>query len=536
MRSRLKFENLPLVKSLAQPASFCRRFRVVTWNMLAPSYARQKSFPDVPGPCLQTAVRYPLIEAVLLALNPDVLCLQEVEEATRWQKWLSSQGLDSTFAAREARCDGCLIAWRRSLFKNAGELTVHFDPARVEIPVPEMVASRFTRYNNALIVKLAPADGHSGPRWIIATTHLYWGAQHEDVRCWQLKVLLERVEERFGVELPLAVCGDLNLLPGSCSHTFLARGSVEFQRAYRRVSRFLVDRDISKQARLLRHLGLDAAVETKLERDARRADGGTDMGQVPLFQRAIREGRVIVSSSGKMLQRHECPPSYYLDARNAKNSLAKLCCDLAVEVEPSRFFSRCVKCNGQILQCYPSSPEHARARESFHAPTDVTLYECQDCAQVYWFSVDADHPSARAQQQVRELLRFIEAEVRETATTFHGSPMASSTFLRDGGGSLEHSRALRSVYEDVEKGWITSDAASGEAVDVAPGAVSPPRVITNSKFGFHGCIDYMFLSPDLYAGCGRRLALPTVGSREPPSLVSKDWPSDHWPLAVDLDF
>merc|ERR1712107_647909 len=76
---------------------------------------------------------------------------------------------------------------------------------------------------------------------------------------------------------------------------------------------------------------------------------------------------------------------------------------------------------------------------------------------------------------------------------------ASSRFLRDGGGKLEHGfvGGLRSVYEDLE---IPTDAkAHVDAVSV-----------TNSKFGFHGLIDYIWLSPGLHRGMQRRLRLLTV--------------------------
>lgn len=51
------------------------------------------------------------------------------------------------------------------------------------------------------------------------------------MRSWQLQAMLERLRRRFGAALPpLALCGDLNLLPGSPSHTLLRTGRAEFPR------------------------------------------------------------------------------------------------------------------------------------------------------------------------------------------------------------------------------------------------------------------------------------------------------------------
>jgi len=337
----------------------------------------------------------------------------------------------------------------------------------------------------------------------------------------------------------LALCGDLNLLPGSPSHKFLRSGSVEFPRSLRRVERFLFDRDIAKAARPLRLLGLDVAIESDGERAIRlgqdKALGAQKACVLPIYARAMEEGRLLVSASKRLLQKQNSPASYYLDARRCERSLAALVRELSIEVLPERFFSRCVHCNGNVASLGPSdaSTYVVKRAQQFHAPEGVDLYECSACGQVYWFSPDIDNASARAQQQVRRLVTLASQNsetVKCPADSVETEPNASAAFLRDGGGRLSHGRSLRSAYEDME-------TPSEESVRSG-------CIVTNSKYGFHGCIDYVWLTPELQTGCRQRLRVPLAkalrddanGVVKPmPSFVSSAWPSDHWPLAVDLD-
>lgn len=268
-------------------------------------------------------------------------------------------------------------------------------------------------------------------------------------------------------------------------------------------------------------------MESGEEREQRpEASQGLRTAKVPLLSRAAREARVLVSASKRLVNRADASLAYFIDARQFEMSLAKLCIDLAVDLSPERFYTRCVKCNGRVIPLADNEQEQDRAR-AFGAPeSGIPLFTCTMCGQIYWFSRDEGSASARARLQVDNLVKLVEKtmqheglrckqELREDVV------MASSHFLRDGGGCLEHCWNLRSAYEDVE-----------------PKERNLHETVTNSKYGFHGCIDYIWLSPD-FQQC-QRLQLPTVSDliEEPgkplPSMVSSGWPSDHWPMAVDI--
>lgn len=546
---QLSFEALPGalgsgVAASEEGGSSCSRpprcFRIATWNVLAPAYALRKSFPDVSPEWLGWALRQPRVEAVVAELDADVFCFQEVENPVELRPWLAARGLDVFFAPRAERADGCAVAWRTCLFRCASQLVISFDDELASVAPPETVQIRYARRNVALVVELVGLEAAQKVRVLVATTHLYWGPQHEDVRAWQLQVLLERVAERYGRDVSLAFCGDFNALPGGAAHSLLADGRADFPRNLRRVERFLFDRDISKTARPLRLLGFDAAVETETERSKRERGAGSakanGFGPPPVYARAICEGRVLVSASRSLLSKRDCPASYFIDNRQTELSLAGLCAELSLDIRPERFFTRCVKCNGTVVFLgNAGSSAYATSRsEEFHAPCGATLYECGACSQVYWFSPNIDSASARAQQQVQSLVRLIELRGAACATgagevVLPAHPeRVSESFLRDGGGRLEHVFRLRSVYGDVEN---DSDKA----------------IVTNSKYGFHGCIDYIWLTAELYVRGAQRLRAPRehelraaaaergAAGQSLPSLVGSAWPSDHWPLSVDIE-
>ncbi|CAK9034564.1 CCR4-Not complex 3'-5'-exoribonuclease subunit Ccr4 (Carbon catabolite repressor protein 4) (Cytoplasmic deadenylase) (Glucose-repressible alcohol dehydrogenase transcriptional effector), partial [Durusdinium trenchii] len=415
---------------------------------------------------------------------------------TPLDRWGLAPGLGyaTAFAQRPGRADGCLIGC-------VDTLSLSFDDCLAMQQLPLSVHSRFARKNVALVVEL----DLEGRRFLLATTHLYWGSEHEDVRSWQLQVLLEHAATRFGCQKPLALCGDLNMLSSGDAYKFLRHGSLEVPRKFRNVERFLVDRDISKAAKPLRLLGLDVSVESPEEREERpEAALGLRIARVPVVTRAAREARVLVSASKRLVNRADAALAYFIDAREFELSLAKLCIDLAVDLGPERFFTRCVKCNGLVLPLASNEKEQDRAT-AFGAPANgIPLFTCTLCGQIYWFSHDLGSASARARLQVENLVNLVEELKRATpsdaAELGEGVPtesrpdkaeaFSSARFLRDGGGRLEHPWSLRSAFEDVEE----------------DGAVS------NSKYGFHGCIDYIWLSPEFRPS--RRLRLPKVADFE----------------------
>eukprot|EP00439_Symbiodinium_sp_Y106_P018456 s2710_g2.t1 len=371
----LDFQAIPDV----QAWDTSRRLRLASWNVLAQSYSLQKSFPDVKPEWLRFGHRLPLLRDALVDLEADVLCLQEVEPLKDWQPLLEGLGYE---AQRPGRADGCVVAFLKTDFRCRQQLVVDFD-SLLEMDLPPAVIARFARKNIASRRSsgcmlsgcfdrragiLGSEDLRSNRTFLIATTHLYWGSEHDDVRAWQLASMLEAVEQTFGTSKPLAFCGDLNSHPWGMGCQLLRNGAIEVPRKFRKVERFIVDRDISKAAKPLRLLGLDVLVEKEPEREEISCVCQNQRAKVPIVARAAREDRVLVSASKKLVARADAVDdpalAYFLDARDFDKALARLCLDLSVDVSPERFFTRCVKCNGRV---YPLA-ETDKDRSSGNVP------------------------------------------------------------------------------------------------------------------------------------------------------------------------
>lgn len=194
--------------------------RICCWNILAAAYANCKAFPDVEPSFFAWPRRKSLIAAALARLDADVFCLQEVD---RPLEDLGLQGYEHVRAQRpDSRADGCIIAWKRGDFVMERKEVICFDdylPLGVE--EEDKNAQKFRRGNCAVLAELKRKGERS---FVVATAHLCWEAECEDVRQMQTQVLLAALEphaNRLGNRAIL--CGDLNAMPGCRSHGTITR-------------------------------------------------------------------------------------------------------------------------------------------------------------------------------------------------------------------------------------------------------------------------------------------------------------------------
>lgn len=190
--------------------------RICSWNILAVAYANCKAFPDVEPSVLSWDRRKGQVARALELMNADIVCLQEVD---RPLQDLGLQEYEQVRAQRpDGRADGCIIAWKKGSFTLVTSEVISFDNH-----VPSTSGSdteRFRRGNCAAIAELRRSSS-KGPRstFLVATTHLCWEVECEDVRQQQASVLLEALKarsQRLGHRTVL--CGDLNAMPGCRSH------------------------------------------------------------------------------------------------------------------------------------------------------------------------------------------------------------------------------------------------------------------------------------------------------------------------------
>jgi mRNA deadenylase 3'-5' endonuclease subunit Ccr4 len=194
-------------------------FRLTSYNVLAESYATKKLYPRVDPELMRWSRRAPVIVARVVALAPDIACLQEVD-ATAWpglEAAFAAQGWNGVFAAKAAgRPDGCALLYREGALRLVASEALHYDDG------DDGAAA------SGHLSLIATFETVTGPVRI-ANTHLRWQAAtaraEAHIGFRQARELLDRCDAMTPPAFATVVCGDLNAPPESdIASLFRARG------------------------------------------------------------------------------------------------------------------------------------------------------------------------------------------------------------------------------------------------------------------------------------------------------------------------
>ena len=196
-----------------------RQASLVTWNLLAPTYATQTKFPWASKQALSWSHRRKLIVQQLAAIDADVVCLQEVEVAQWDELYAQLRGLGYDGVLQETRNDhpvACATLLKRD----------------------RLACVRTESRSRAMITVAKTAPGHDSADdaqlLYVANVHLEAGPQKEQTRLLQLGSLLKRLRAQAEMEgavgasasspaaaPPLVIAGDFNCEPRSAAHAML---------------------------------------------------------------------------------------------------------------------------------------------------------------------------------------------------------------------------------------------------------------------------------------------------------------------------
>lgn len=218
----------------------------------------------------------------------------------------------------------------------------------------------------------------------------------------------------------------------------------------------------------------------------------------------------------------------------------------SVTLEPHKFLTRCVVCNGTIIEVNDALEKKAVFVE-FGYPgfdEDLDVYRCNKCGQGYWWSDAPQSSASRVKDAAGHLLRtcvrggvptegnldffdFIDVDQerrlgeQERRNEVSGGIDEVITWLRD--KNLHHDFNFQSAY--------ASTPNEGE------GEIYP---FTNVTFDFVGALDYIFFERTAFEQNGR-LFIPlnfrTLNSKQLTNghlLPSDIWPSDHLAIGAKL--
>jgi uncharacterized protein with PIN domain len=323
--------------------------------------------------------------------------------------------------------------------------------------------------------------------------------------------------------------------------------------------RYLLDASLNKLCRWLRILGQDVALETDKEEKLR-----TGEGEMVIFDRCVKERRTLVTTSPRLIQRRDCPPNVYCIHPRFLSHLEVVLVHMllvhGVVLEPSSFLSRCVVCNGRIVEEQDDISKR-RILSEYDAPhalidEGMKVYVCDGCQQGYWWN---DRPTSSASRVKAAATRLLDLCVRGGVPVRENDTGTDGMFehvnykeLRKEGWNYEipGSDLLQQQLDVVE--WLKSEhlicpfalesAYLNKRDDIPKFEESLP--FTNVTHNFVDTLDYLFFEKKSFQAI-ERLYVPTCLSelrdkrshiRNSHLLPSDVWPSDHLAIAVRLQF
>ncbi|XP_020087021.1 carbon catabolite repressor protein 4 homolog 1-like isoform X4 [Ananas comosus] len=180
-------------------SAFSGTFSVLSYNILSDVCASKEQHSYCPSWALSWPYRRQNLLREIIGYRADIVCLQEVE------------------------------------FKKAANSVIE---SVVPATQKKAASHRLAKDNIALIVVLeakfnSNGSENSGKRQVlcVANTHINVEEDHVDVKLWQVHTLVKGLEKiAASGDIALLVCGDLNTVPGSVPHVYLARGKIDHLR------------------------------------------------------------------------------------------------------------------------------------------------------------------------------------------------------------------------------------------------------------------------------------------------------------------
>ncbi|XP_062492082.1 protein angel homolog 1 isoform X2 [Pezoporus occidentalis] len=209
-------------------------FRVMSYNILAQDLVEQSldlyqhCHPDI----LNWNYRLPNLLQEIQHWDPDVLCLQEVQENHYWEQ------LEPTFKRMGFTCfykrrtgkktDGCAVCYKHSRFQ-----LISFSPVEYFRPGLDVL----NRDNVGLVLLLQPLlpeglDLKAVSPLCVANTHVLFNPRRGDIKLAQMALLLAEIDKiaktTEGSYYPVILCGDLNSVPDSPLYKFIRNGELSY--------------------------------------------------------------------------------------------------------------------------------------------------------------------------------------------------------------------------------------------------------------------------------------------------------------------
>ncbi|XP_036887167.1 protein angel homolog 1 isoform X3 [Sturnira hondurensis] len=210
------------------------QFTLMSYNILAQDLMQQSSelylhcHPDI----LSWNYRFANLMQEFQHWDPDILCLQEVQEDHYWEQLepsLRMMGF-TCFYKRRTGCktDGCAVCYKPTRFRLLCASPVEYFRPGLEL---------LNRDNVGLVLLLQPLVPEglgqvSVAPLCVANTHVLYNPRRGDIKLAQMAILLAEVDKvarlSDGSHCPIILCGDLNSVPDSPLYNFIRDGELQY--------------------------------------------------------------------------------------------------------------------------------------------------------------------------------------------------------------------------------------------------------------------------------------------------------------------
>ncbi|CAI2359500.1 unnamed protein product [Moneuplotes crassus] len=211
------------------------RISLMSYNVLADSYLGHVDYGDVDPCVLDWSYRYKLIQAEIEHLDPDIICMQELEDEVLTEA-LSNKLVDgkiipnyaSTFIYKIDKNDCVCIFWKTSKFESLGSWCIEFNNPR----------ARSHLYCKQHVASFAALKLKNHPKKriiLVATTHILYNTGRGDIKLAQLDLATKSLamiknhltKKYKNYDISTILCGDFNSVSRSGLYQYLSEGEYD---------------------------------------------------------------------------------------------------------------------------------------------------------------------------------------------------------------------------------------------------------------------------------------------------------------------
>eukprot|EP00092_Neocalanus_flemingeri_P034697 GFUD01037753.1.p1 GENE.GFUD01037753.1~~GFUD01037753.1.p1 ORF type:complete len:634 (-),score=158.23 GFUD01037753.1:34-1935(-) len=208
------------------------QFSVMSYNVLAQNLLEFHPYlyRDCPRAALGWPYRWQGIKREILDMQPDIVCLQEVQFKnpnhfqSQYEPFFDSLGYKFALKTRTgSKDDGCVIFYKGTVFNLEETSGLEYKIDRISL---------LDRDNIGLVCRLVPLSSPTTPL-VIGTTHLLYNPKRADIRLCQTAMFLAELDRlartSAGSYLPTIATGDFNSDPLSPVERLLSTGSFHYE-------------------------------------------------------------------------------------------------------------------------------------------------------------------------------------------------------------------------------------------------------------------------------------------------------------------